>query len=87
MKSRMKWYVGAFQSGKRDIFQERQTPTFSSHGSVFMYVIGPFSTKKGAVIMAAYGRNNPHLQTVYDAEEMARRRPEMVEQGLRIIRR
>ena len=55
------------------IFRSKTVPTHESHGSEFIYVIGPFRTVRGAEMMAMYGHNNPHLQTVGDAERMAER--------------
>jgi hypothetical protein len=57
----------------RTIFHAMETPTHESHGERFIYVIGPFRTLAGAEIMRQYGRNNPHLQTVEDAERMAKK--------------
>jgi hypothetical protein len=67
-----KWYVGCKQ-GSRKIFKSDTTPTKASHGALFNAVIGPFRTKRGAMIMVAFGsHNNPHIQSVSDAERIGR---------------
>lgn len=73
-----KYYVGSVNYSTHEVFTSAKTPTESSHGSRYIYVTGPFNTKGAAAIMATYGRGNPHLQSVYDAERMARHRPDMV---------
>ena len=68
-----RYYVGAkVENGKFEVFRSASTPTRTSHGSRFSVVIGPFRTKAGADVMAKYGRGNPHLQTVTEAERMAK---------------
>jgi len=69
---RTKLFVGVTTSGKREVFRSSQTPTKESHGNKYVYVIGPFRTKAGAVAMAVYGKGNPHIQSVADAERIAR---------------
>lgn len=69
----MSWYVG-HRNGTMELFKSATTPTFASHGETYAAVIGPFRTKRGAIWMAAYGRNNnPHCQTVDQAEYHAKR--------------
>jgi hypothetical protein len=66
-----KIYIG--QKGNlREIFRSAKTPTQESHGHKYNAVTGPFRTLAGAKVMLQYGRNNPHLQTVADAERMAK---------------
>lgn len=68
----MKFYVGC--SGySRLVFKAEHVPTSVSHGDRYVSVIGPFRTKRGATFMALHGRNNPHIQTVSDAERLAKR--------------
>ncbi len=55
----------------RTVFRSPSVPTVSTHGTLYNYCIGPFRTKRGADFMANYGGNNPHLQTVADAERIA----------------
>ena len=71
--TRARYYVGlsATEPGVRKVFSTRSVPDPSSHGHLYSAVIGPFRTKRGALVMARYGRNNPHLQTVADAEKLA----------------
>jgi hypothetical protein len=67
-------YVGTKYDGTREIFSvSRFVPTEQSHGHLYKYVTGPFRTRAGAEFMRDYGENNPHVQTVYDAERLARR--------------
>ena len=65
-----RFYVGLSVGRIRSVFKSASEPTESSHGSLYVYVIGPFRTKRGAQFMADYGRNNPHCQTVGDAEKL-----------------
>lgn len=56
----------------RELFKCSYVPTWETHGSVYNAVIGPFRTKRGAVFMRDFGRSNPHLQNVADAERIAK---------------
>jgi len=69
----LKIYVGAQydENITYQVFKSYHEPTQRSHGKIYRYVIGPFRTMRAAKIMALYGRNNPHLQCVADAEFMA----------------
>ena len=69
----MKYYCGLKTIGGREIFRCADTPTREIHGASYLAVIGPFRTKRGAQFMADYGRNNPHLQTVEDAERISKK--------------
>lgn len=67
-----KLYVGSRHDGSSEIFRSAKAPTRHSHGQ-YRYATGPFRTRKAAEIMAKYGGpHNPHLQTVADAERLAR---------------
>jgi len=80
-KGPMKYYVGHFsKSGGRDeVFQHDSTPTEESHGKQYGAATGPFRTLAGAQYMAQYSQhNNPHLQTVDDAERLAAKYPDRV---------
>ena len=66
-------YVGKCHDSTMAIFKDTTTPTYSSHGYLYRYCIGPFRTMRGAQFMAQYGRNNPHLQTVADAERISKK--------------
>jgi len=68
-----RYYVGTKKpSRKFEVFLSAKTPTATSHGRRYGYVIGPFRTKAGASCMAKYGEGNPHLQTVSEAEKAAK---------------
>ena len=69
---RTKPYVGVKAGNPWEVFLSAGEPTRETHGARFAAVIGPFKTKRAAVFMAKHGRNNPHLQTVADAERIAR---------------
>ena len=68
MKKR--YYVG-ISYPSRIVFTSSVVPTEASHGRFFNAVIGAFRTKQGAIFMAKHGRNNPHCQTVADAERLS----------------
>lgn len=71
--ARKKNYVGITKDGGRERFLSASHPTEKSHGQRYLLVVGPFRTKRGAVVMTTYGGNgNPHLQHVHDAEKLAR---------------
>ena len=65
-----RYYVG-HKSGSKVVFPSAVVPTEKTHGESFNAVIGPFKTKRAALLMARYGYGNPHLQTVQDAERIA----------------
>lgn len=68
-----KWYVGKrHASVARVVFTSEMTPTQQTHGDRFSSVIGPFRTKRAASFTALFGHNNPHLQTVDDAERISK---------------
>ena len=56
----------------RELFRCAFTPTETTHGKLYHYVVGPFRTKRGAEFMRQHGHNNPHCVTVWDAERLAR---------------
>lgn len=64
-------YVGVKGDGTRVVFRLATTPTEDMFRNVYNGVIGPFHTTRGANYMAQYGRSNPHLLTVRDAERAA----------------
>jgi hypothetical protein len=67
-------YVGIMMAnGAYHVFRSAKTPTDESHGWQFAAVIGPFKTRLGAEFMRKYGRGNPHIQEVRDAEKLAHR--------------
>ncbi len=68
--ARSKWYVG-LSKGERTAFSSAVVPAECNYGKLYQAVIGPFRTRRGAEHMAKFGNNNPHLQTVADAERQA----------------
>ena len=68
----MRIYVGCNQDATREVFKSASEPTFASHGDTYAAVIGPFRTMRGARFMADYGKGNPHVQCVDDAEQLAK---------------
>ena len=70
MKRRI--YVGHTVGNLYGVFESETEPTAETHGR-FLAVIGPFRTMRGAQFMAKHGWNNPHLQTVADAERLAKK--------------
>jgi hypothetical protein len=67
-----KWYVGVKASCARIPFRSEFPPTFKTHGMRYVSVIGPFRTRRGAMLGAAVGGNNPHIKHVSDAERIAK---------------
>jgi hypothetical protein len=65
-------FVGITPSASREVFQSFITPTADTHGEKYLACIGPFRTRKAANFMSTHGRNNPHLQTVADAERIVK---------------
>lgn len=70
MPQRNRYYVG-LRAGVRQLFKAPTLPTQRAFPQ-YQAVIGPFRTKRAAIFMAEHGNNNPHLQTVNDAERIAR---------------
>lgn len=67
-----RYYVGMNKGWKFEVFKSLVVPTAETHGAIYSGVIGPFQTKRGAEFMATYGQNNPHCQTVAEAERLAK---------------
>lgn len=65
-------YVGVKPGRIMETFRADCTPTEETHGSTYIYAIGPFKTIQGARFMATYGAGNPHCQTVDQAEKLAK---------------
>lgn len=65
-------YVGLRIGGGRESFRCVHVPTEVTHGDRYRAVIGPFRTARGARFMVQYGEGNPHVQTVGDAERLAK---------------
>jgi len=71
----MKWYIGCrmdFCLGDYQ-FEEFRSAETPKEDTGYLYVIGPFKTKRAAMWAAKYGKQNPHFRCVADAEELARR--------------
>ena len=67
-----KIYVGVRFPLQREVFRSHLEPTGESHGELYGAVIGPFKTVRAAEFMAQQGGNNPHCQTVDDAERISK---------------
>jgi hypothetical protein len=68
-----KIYVGYCRTSlNMEKFSSAFQPTEKEYGEKYFAVIGPFITKRGADFMVKYGRNNPHIQIVSDAERLAK---------------
>lgn len=70
VKNTKRYYVG-LKDCKRTLFRSEATPTETTHPQ-FNAVIGPFKTRRGAEFMRDHSANNPHVQTVRDAERIAK---------------
>jgi len=68
----MSYYIGCNFEAEQELFWSYQMPSVDSHGGRYVYVIGPFKTKQGALFMLDHGRNNPHCVTVEQAERLAK---------------
>ena len=72
MTKRNKVYVGVRHDAPYAVFRSKEIPTYETHGAWYGAVIGPFRTRRAAEFMARYGRGNPHLRCVSDAERLTR---------------
>ena len=69
MSTKTRIYLG--RHGKTyEIFRSAVRPDAVTHGHLYTHVIGPFYTMRAAVFMRDFGRDNPHLQCVADAERI-----------------
>ncbi len=68
----MRIFVG-YAKHFRGVLRSDSIPTEETHGHLYKYVTGPFKTVRGAKAMVHYGENNPHCQTVADAERLGRK--------------
>ncbi len=64
-------YVGYVKDKGFKMFTASYEPTLSSHGDKYIFVMGPFQTKRGAEWAEKYGTGNPHFRHVSDAEKFA----------------
>lgn len=67
-----RYYVGKRQ-GKGYVFKSDIVPTEETHGMRYAAVVGPFRTKRAAILCAVTGGYNPHIHHVKDAERIAKR--------------
>lgn len=65
-------YVGINRDGRK-VFKSETRPTWQNSHDKYGAVWGPFRTMRGARFGASpAARNNPHVQTVADAERIAK---------------
>jgi hypothetical protein len=60
-------YVGYLPGNEREVFTSKDTPTEETH-SLYLSVVGPFKTRRAIEILFT----NPNVQTVAEAERLAR---------------
>lgn len=72
-KMRNRFYVGMRAYAPWEVFKSIVVPISSTHGHLYNAVMGPFRTRRAAEFTAKYGRGNPHIRHVNDAERIARR--------------
>ena len=72
MTTKTRPYVGVKPDSSRELFRSNVEPTRDVWGHLYLYVIGPFKTVRGARFMRDYGKGNPHCQWTGDAEALAR---------------
>ena len=68
----MPYYLGKRPQGDWVLFAFTRTPTQETHGHLYTCAQGPFQTRLAARWFNRYGRGNPHVRTVADAERLAR---------------
>lgn len=51
-----------------EVFRSATVPTQASHGDTYLTVVGPFRTARAA----RYMRDNPYVETVQNAERLAK---------------
>lgn len=66
----MRWYLGCkydphLAEYRFKAFQAAEEPTRETTG--YLYCVGPFDTKRGAMWAEKYGKRNPHFTCVDDA--------------------
>ena len=67
----MPYYLGKRPQGDWVLFCSVHTPTQETHGHLYTCAQGPFRTRLAAHWFNRYGRGNPHVCTVADAERLA----------------
>ena len=68
----MPYYLGKRPQGDWVLFASPVTPTKEAHSRIYSCTQGPFRTRLAARWFNRYGRGNPHIHTVADAERLAR---------------
>jgi len=68
----MPYYLGKRPQGDWVLFASTVTPTKSTHGHLYTCTQGPFRSRLAARWFNRYGRGNPQVKTVADAERLAR---------------
>ena len=67
----MPYCLGKRPQGDWVLFWSVHTPTQETHGHLYTCAQGPFRTRLAARWFNRYGRGNPHVCTVADAERLA----------------
>jgi hypothetical protein len=70
----IRFYVGRTVKGVGAgvVFKADQTPTKAAYPQ-FASCVGPFRTKRAAILLASFaGNNNPHVRCVADAERISK---------------
>lgn len=65
-------YIGITKDGVWEEFRSSTEPTRESDGERYIAVIGAFRTRRAQMWALKYGKNNPHFQTVNDAERISK---------------
>jgi hypothetical protein len=68
----MPYYLGKRPQGDWILFASPVPPNNETHGHLYTCTQGPFRTRLAARWFNRYGRGNPHVHTVADAERLAR---------------
>ena len=67
----MSYYLGKRPQGDWVLLCSIHTPTQETHGYLYTCAQGPFRTRLAVRWFNRYGRGNPHVCTVADAERLA----------------
>lgn len=73
---RARWYIGCkydFHTGEYAFRAFAATKTPENGDYPYLYCVGPFRTKRGALWAENYGMRNPHFTSVAAAERLAKR--------------
>jgi hypothetical protein len=78
LKYRRRWYVGVPARSREGFkaFQCAYTPSQRKQGRIYLYVIGPFRSKRGALWAEKFGFGNPAFYGVAAAERISKSREE-----------